>query len=518
MKTQFIFTNFDCPVGPSIGVSYLSSALKAAGHETSCLHVSEWVNYPYNPDRILNDVKEYNPDLVAFSFATNHAPEAKHLRKVLKEGGVKAPILCGGIHTTLNTEEVISDPHVDYANVGEGDDSIVDLANALEKGLDTTNIPNIWAKKDGNIIRNAARPLKDIAKLPFMDTEIWDFDRLMDSRRGWVNVYMNRGCPYRCTYCHNNGVVKVLQNSYGTRTTGNDELGYLRFRDPHDMIAELKNLMGKFDVKAFSFNDDCFTMSKPQIMEFLPMYTKEIGLPWVCNTTVLDIDREILQAMADANCDLIRYGVETATERIRRHVLKRVFSTEKTREVFALTREVGIRSFAFLIIGNPGETFEEMFDTLKLTAELRPDGLKVSIGYPYPGTEYCDIAEEMGVIDHDYPHFHNFIRESKLKWTPEERVRLDKIRTIYWIWMNAYLKNECSEQFEELIDMVEAISPDEWKHPTMEQRVLDMEELISSEMKKQKITHWTIPFKDRPEIAILVKGDDFLAYETLDPH
>lgn len=518
MKVQFIFTNFDCPVGPSIGVSYLSGALKAAGHETSLLHVSEWVDYPYDPQQILKDVLAYDPDLLAISFATNHAPEVKELWKVLKEGGLKAPILCGGIHTTLNTDEVINDPHVDYANVGEGDDSVVELANKLEHGEDTTNIPNVWAKKDGKIIRNPARPLKNIAKLPFMDTDIWQFKKITDSRRGWVNVYMNRGCPYRCTYCHNNGVAKVMQKSFGTKTSGNTDLGYLRYRDPHDMIAELKHLMSKYTVSAFSFNDDCFTMHRDQMLEFLPLYKKEVGLPFVCNTTVLDVDPEILQLMGEANCDLIRYGVETSTDRIKRNVLKRIFSNERTEEIFTETRKAGVRSFAFLILGNPGETFEEMHETLKFAAKIKPDGLKVSIGYPYPGTEYHDIAEEMGVIDHDYPHFHNFIRESKLKWTPEERVHLDKIRTLYWIWMNTYLYSEGSELYEDLIRKVEGMSIEEWKHPATEQKVLDMEELISSEMKKRKMTHWTIPYKDRPEIAILVKGDDFLAYEALDPH
>lgn len=517
MKVQFIFTNFDCPVGPSIGISYISAALKRAGHETRCLHVSEWVDYPYDPERILQDTKDWDPDLVAMVFGTNHAPEALNICKTLKEGGARAKIICGGIHTTLNTEDVINNPYVDYANVGEGDDSAVDLANALRDGLDTTSIPNIWAKRDGQIVRNPARPLKDIAKLPFMDTDIWQFERIMDSRRGWVNVYMNRGCPYRCTYCHNNGVAKVIQKNLGTKTSGNSELGYLRYRDPRDMIEELKHHMSKYDVKAFSFNDDCFTMNKAQMMEFLPMYAKEIGLPWVCNTTVLDVDREVLEAMAAANCDLIRYGVETATERIRRHVLKRVFSTERTREVFQMTREVGIRSFAFLILGNPGETFPEMLETLNLASELKPDGLKVSIGYPYPGTEYYDIADEMGVIDHSR-HYHNFIRESKMKWTEEERVRLDKFRTVFWFWMNAHISNESSDQYKGLIEKVEAMPIEEWRHPATEQKVLDMEELISAELKKRKVTHWTIPFKDRPEIAILVKGDDFLAYETLDPH
>ena len=63
--------------------------------------------------------------------------------------------------------------------------------------------------------------------------------------------------------------------------------------------------------------------------------------------------------MAEANCDLIRYGVETATDWIKRDVLKRIFSEQRTREVFAETRKAGIRSFAFLLLGNPGESFEE---------------------------------------------------------------------------------------------------------------------------------------------------------------
>ena len=517
MRILFIFTNFDCPVGHSIGVSYISSALKAAGHETKCLHINEWVEYPYDPDQILKDTLDYDPGLVALCFGTNHAPEALNIAKVLKEGNVKAPILAGGIHTTLNTDEVIDNPHIDFTNVGEGDESSVELVEALEKGLDTTNIPNIWAKKDGQVYRNPARPFMDISKLPFMDTDIWDFQKIMDSRRGWVNVYMNRGCPYRCTYCHNNGVAKLMQQNLGTKTSGNADMGYLRLRDPRDMINELKDLMSKFDVKAFSFNDDTFTMNKPQMMEFLPMYAKEIGLPWVCNTTVLDVDRDILKAMADANCDLIRFGVETATERIRRHVLKRVFSTEKTREVFALTREMGVRSFAYAILGNPGETFPEIMDTLQLIAELKPDGARVAIGYPYPGTEYYDIAEEMEAIDHDR-HYHNYVTESVLKWTEQERVQLDKYRTLYWFWMNAHIKNECSKPYQDLINKVDEIGIDEWRHPATEQKVLDMEELVSAELKKSNVTHFTIPFKDRPEIALLVKGDDFLAYETLDQH
>src|SRR5262249_28550050 len=149
------------------------------------------------------------------------------------------------------------------ANVGEGDDSILDLVGALERGGETKSIPNMWARDNGNVIRNPSRRLKDITVLPWMDLAGWEFARITENRRGWVNVYMNRGCPYRCTYCHNNGVAKVLQESFKTATSSNGDLGYLRLRGIDDMIGELKWIKETYDgVEAFSFNDDTFTMNQ----------------------------------------------------------------------------------------------------------------------------------------------------------------------------------------------------------------------------------------------------------------
>ena len=90
---------------------------------------------------------------------------------------------------------------------------------------------------------------------------------------------------------------------------------------------ELKSILNKYDfVTAFSFNDDTFTMDQEYMKEFLVRYKKEIGIPYVCNTTVLDVDREMLEVMKDSNCELVRFGVETATTRIKREILKRLES------------------------------------------------------------------------------------------------------------------------------------------------------------------------------------------------
>jgi radical SAM superfamily enzyme YgiQ (UPF0313 family) len=518
MRVQFVWPNFDCPIGKSVGLSYLSGALKHAGHDTRIEHICEWLDNPFDVKTIVGHVKDYDPDLIAFSTGANHYPEMRQLARSLKDE-LDKPILFGGIHTTLNTHAVMHDnPWIDFANVGEGDDSILDLVRALESQSDTTRIPNVWVRKNGEVIGNAARPLKNITTLPWMDLEGWQFKRITDNRRGWVNVYMNRGCPYRCTYCHNNGVAKVLQKSYNTKSSNNDDLGYLRLRGIEDMIAELKSILNKYDfVTAFSFNDDTFTMDQEYMKKFLVRYKKEIGIPYVCNTTVLDVDREMLEAMKESNCELVRFGVETATTRIKREILKRDFSEVKTQEVFRICREIGLRTFAFNILANPGETREEMKKTLELNSKLMPDGLKVSLGYPYPGTEYHEIAKKLDLID-ETRHYHNFIHDTKLKWSDEDRLWIDKVRLVFWWWMNVYLENEASPLYAELVKMVEGMNEDQWMDPENERRMWDLDDALSSILKQKGVTHYTIPFKDRPEISILHLGDAALRREVLDEH
>jgi radical SAM superfamily enzyme YgiQ (UPF0313 family) len=520
MKVQFVWPNFDCPLGPSMGQAYLSGALKHAGHGTNIIHISEWLDYPFDIDRVISDVKNYGPDLIAMSTGANHYPETRLLLESLKKA-TGLPIILGGIHATLNAPTVMAEnPFIDFIGVGEGDDSILDLATALESGSDTTAIPNIWARVDGSIKPNAPRPLKDITQIPWMDLESWpQFKRITENRRGWVNVYMNRGCPYRCTYCHNNGVAKILQKAFDAPSQSNEALGFLRLRGIDDMISELRSILNKFDfVRAFSFNDDTFTMNQPHMKAFLQRYKEEIGIPFICNTTVLDVDREMLEIMKDSGCDLVRFGVETASKRIKRKVLKRDFSVKKTREVFKICRDIGLRTFAFNILANPGEAREEMLETLVLNAQLLPNGAKVSLGYPYPGTEYHDIAKEMDLID-ETRHFHNFLHDTKLKWSSEDRLWIDKVRVCFWWWMNIHLNNEASPLYQELVKMVESFAEEDWLDPEMERRIWELDDAVSNVLKMRGITHYTIPFKDRPEITILHEGTDAtLRREVLDEH
>ena len=84
MRVQFVWPNFDCPIGKSIGLSYLSSALKQAGHDTRVEHICEWLDNPFDLDQVVGHVKDYNPDLIAFSTGANHYPEMRQFSETLK--------------------------------------------------------------------------------------------------------------------------------------------------------------------------------------------------------------------------------------------------------------------------------------------------------------------------------------------------------------------------------------------------------------------------------------------------
>lgn len=516
MKVLFLFPNFGCPVGMSVGVAVLAGALARDGHDTRVLHISEHVGYPYDVDRIVADARAYAPDLVAISLTTNHWPEMRDTATALKHW-LGLPIVVGGIHATLNARAVLSAcPAIDYLNVGDGEESLPALVRALEGGLDAGDIPNVWVRRGEHIIENPMR-LADIATLPRMDLERWPgFEAILAARRGWVNVYMNRGCPYRCSYCHNNGVGALLERERGRRGS-NRALGYLRLRDVDDMIGELVAIRDRWEVAAFSFNDDTFTMDREHTRAFLARYKAELGLPWVCNTTVIDVDRELLAEMKDAGCDLVRFGVESASRRVRRDILRRDFSTAKTEAVFRACREVGLRSFAYAILANPSESRAEMRATLELNARLRPNGVRVSLGYPYPGTAYHGIAEELGVLRDD-AHANNYLWESPLAWSPEDKLWIDKVRLVYWWWINRALGNAASPHYARLVDELEALSADAWVAAGTREALLARDAALSESLTAAGVAHYRVPFPDRPDIAILSEGAPTLARDLLDEH
>ena len=519
MKVVFIFPNYDCPIGISIGVSYLSSVLQSEGIETNIIHINDDVGVPFDIETIIEEIKKHSPDYICISTGENHYSDMKELSYSIKKQ-VSKPIIIGGIHATLNPDDVLNAKSpFDYLVRGEGEWALKDLVCSLRDGNDVSNINNVWIKKGNFIKKNSMRRFINNFSLPPMDLDNWNFKKITDLRRGWVNVSMNRGCPYRCTFCHNLAQVNILKEDFNAKNNGNRELGYLRLRNIDNMIDELIHIKDKYDfVKAFSFIDDTFTFDKEYMKEFLKKYKEMVNYPFVCLTTINDVDDELLELMKSANCDLIRFGVESTTPRICKTIIKRSFSQEKLKHVFKKCNELGLRTFSYNIVAHPTETIDEIVNTMKLNSEIKPSGIRISLGYPYKGTEYYSIAKKLGVLDESV-EFHNYTTGTKFIFSDDEKLWIDKFKSFFWWWLNSEQNDTLRSIYEPLIHEIENISKDEWiiKKEEIIDKFILIDKHISEELIKKQIPHYSVPFDDRPDIA-LYQNKRVLKKEMLDEH
>jgi len=375
------------------GVGILSAVLRKAGHSTELLHITQPISETEFIKRISPMLPAEGPLLIGFSVTSNMLTFLKTWSEWIKLHCKDATIVVGGVHATLSPEETITLPFVDMVCVGEGEGAIVELADELARSRKPSNIKNLWIKHDdGSIEKNPLRPLVDMDSLPVPDRDIYDFIHLHNESRGEANLVVSRGCPYHCTYCCNDALREV-----------NKGLGRpVRFRSVPLVIDEVKTILIDYPtIDRIVFCDDILPLWPAWFSEFSKTYKDEIGIPFTCNLRPNLVTEKIVAELKEAGCAEIRFGLESGNDEIRQKVMKRDLTREQMLYAFRLCREAGIKTFAFNIVGLPGESVGQMLDTVKLNADVMADVTRVTIFYPYPRTKLYDMCAEMNILtDH----------------------------------------------------------------------------------------------------------------------
>jgi anaerobic magnesium-protoporphyrin IX monomethyl ester cyclase len=367
------------------GIGFLSAVLKAAGHETTLIYPQETPE----PETLIADVDRFRPDLVAISAGTNQFHHLRRFAEWIRKAHPDLPIICGGIHATLAPEEVLRVPAIDFICLGECEEAMLEFVEALSHDRDPAGIANLWLKQKDKIIRNPVRPLQEnLDALPFADREIFDHENLLAQDYYKLSLLVARGCPFRCTYCSN----------YGKRELYRGKGKFVRLRSVDNILAEVRAILSRYRVDKLDFNDDIFTLNRAWVEEFCEAYPGEFSIPFDTNVHIETLDRAIIEKIKAAGCDMIRIGVESGSERVRRDILNRPMSQEKIIQVFRDADEVGLRTWSFNMVGLPGETPEDAELTYRLNEQLWPDHMQVSVFNPYPGTELYRICKEKGYL------------------------------------------------------------------------------------------------------------------------
>lgn len=398
MKCLFIYRTASLDITDPMGIMHLIAAAKRGGHEADLLLSNLEKN-------LFRAAREYRPEVIGFSVTSGSEHYYLELIRRLRRH-LDFLSLVGGPHPTF-FPEIIEEPEVDIICRGEGDIALVDLLDRLRDGRDYSDVPNLWVKKNGAIIRNnMSPPIADLDELPFADRE--SSLKYYAYRHSGVRHFLaGRGCPYDCAYCFNHKLKSIIKEETGSA-------GYCRLRSVEHLIGELEDVKARYPLKVAYFSDDLFIMNRKWLKEFTRAYAERVGLPMICYVRANLVTEEVARCLKEANCITIAMGVESGNEDIRRNVLNRNMTNEQIVKAADLLHNYGITIMTQNMVGLPEESINNAYETIDVNIRVRPAYAWASIFQPYPRTKLHEYCLEKGYLHDSHKQHASYQVESPI--------------------------------------------------------------------------------------------------------
>lgn len=363
-------------VHPPLGILYLAAGLRSAGISCEVLDY-----FRHGRDAFFADMERLKPEFLAVSMTSPSAQESLDLIREVKRRWPKTVTLCGGPHVHHDARELAENTDIDVIVRGEGDVRIVDLVRSYPH-LD--ELPGVIFRKNGALIETPdAASVACLDELPFPARDMIDMPWYIRSA-GSITLISSRGCPYQCIYCQ-----PTQRKVFGAK---------IRRRSVSDVIAEMKSLKEQYSGDwLFYFEDDSFTSDKAWLKSFCDeLLSSKLRYRWSCHSRVNDVDAEKMRLMKKAGLEIIYFGVESGSQKTL-DFMKKGTTVEQVRNAFKHAHRNRVLAHAFLMIGTPTETTEDLAQTEALVREIHPDVVQISRTTPMIGSKLYEHCRSEGI-------------------------------------------------------------------------------------------------------------------------
>ncbi|MFQ6121922.1 MAG: B12-binding domain-containing radical SAM protein [Dehalococcoidales bacterium] len=399
---------------PPVGLALIAAILERDGYPVSILDANALRLRPEEVVPLITDA-----DVVGLTAMTPTIGAAINIARHLKQAKPDLITILGGAHATLLPEETLAiAPEIDIIVKGEGEETVIELLRALENKQPLDNISGISYRMNGTAISTPIRLRNvDMNSLPYLAYHLLPWRKYKPHpphgrALPFAAVVTSRGCPYHCAYCSK----PIFGNKF-------------RGQSPERVVEEVAYLKEKFGVKEIAFYDDVFTLNKKRAYAIADgIIEKGVRVHWTCETRVNLVDKELLHRIKQAGGYAIAYGIESASPEIL-NALSKDITPEQVEKAVHISKEVGLQTVGYFMIGSPGETTETINRTIQFAKKLKLDFAQFAVTTPYPGTELYDLYLKVG--GESIP-WENFIYAGVGRQIAPVKSRLNSSDLQYW--------------------------------------------------------------------------------------
>jgi radical SAM superfamily enzyme YgiQ (UPF0313 family) len=407
---------------PSLGLAYLLGSLKDHGHEVCAVDAfGEDVNRyatitnidakgilinGIGADKIVSMIPKHTDVIGITCMFSNEWLYARYIINQIKLNFPRVPIIAGGEHITSESyRSMLYTPALTACALGEGEETINDLVDALVAGKDLAEVRGIaYFDENGNYRKTERRlRIKEVDDIPLPSWEEIPIENYLAAglgngtlERRTMPMLASRGCPYTCTFCSS-------PSMWGIRWVS---------RSPRLVVDEIKSYIKRYQINHIDFNDLTTVINRAWIIEFCQLLISEnLGITWSLSSGTRSeaLDHEVLGYMKRAGIQRITYAPESGSKTTLERVKKKV-NLEKMTGSIRSSVKVGIYSRANFIFGLPDQTKFEAFESVAFATKLCFLGMydiACMCFAPYPGSELFErLIREGGIkTDHSYNEF-----------------------------------------------------------------------------------------------------------------
>ena len=412
-------------IQPTMGLLLIAPILQRAGHTVKIYDsaLDGWntrktldanhnvVMIGQTDDEIAGVISDFAPDIVAVSVLFSNLIESAHnIAKVTKKVNKNIPVILGGNHISssiidyqhsmndINSRlstvlDDLEDENIDMAMTGEGEFPFTDLVDCIINKKDFSHIPGLVRKvgyrkysinptsrlEDLNMLPRPARNLVNMEG--YFDIGAFQSTKTKSDRV--LSVMCSRGCPEKCTFCS-------TPQMWGQK---------VRWRSTEHIMDEVMNDARDYKIGELHIQDDSLTANKKNLYSLCDALEK-LGLPW-CTPNGTKVNYhfkkhdEMYKKMHDSGCYQITLACESGVQRVLDDVINKRLPLETIYPSIEQAKAAGMLVHTYWILGYPGETFEEMQQTIDFAMNSGADSFTFSILSPLPGTPiYRQVVNE----------------------------------------------------------------------------------------------------------------------------